>query len=1056
MVKLKKTSVISDESQTVTQPKKFASARKRPLWLLTLGWFLAFSLFLTAFGGWFISDLNNNYGIAYGPQPAINYTTAASLGAPPVGVTALLHHEDLDSPALGRTLDLIKEGGFGFVRQLMLWEEIERSPGVYDWAKFDNMINKAYERGLQIFLRLDRPPPWSRLGNLEGLSVEQKRQETGPPDDFATFYNFAAKVAARYRGKVKYYQIWNEPNLAREWGSRQVEPARYTELLRGSYRAIKAADAGAVVVAAPLAPTETIGTSLSDLQFLEEMYQAGAQDAFDILGVQIYGLGYAPDFRFVQPDPRYRDLKRINFNRPAYLREIMLRHGDGAKAVWASEYGWISVPPEQAKNYANYWGENVDEQTQARYLVEGIERVRREWPWLGVINVWFFRPDPPLIANPADMSNYWGLVKADFTPRPAYNALKAYNLRPPTATIGLQPAQNNPALHKVDSSSFSLRFEGEKAAINFADNKPATFSVKIDGQAAKKRNDNILAENLPLGIHTAEVTLDSPATVDSIATLDISRYNGGEWPTRLGLIFLGLGSLLSSLGFFWQVGIWFVRLGKWMPENFWRTRQIWTPVAMVGALLLYYFAPVPLALLGVLLFLPLCFIHPDWAIGLAALSAPLYMHPRNLSSSGQLQFTLAEVIIVELTLVAIASWGWQTWHTGQYKTFSRSLFLVWLKRQLPLGLPIAALLGLATISLLVPEHYYLKYALREYRLIIVEPVLLFGLTVFFLGNKGSAAVLRLFDFITVSAVGVALFGIWQFFFPVRPVTGEIIVATQTGCAVATEGVVRVCSVFTHPDNLGLFLGRTLPFALAIALFYPSTTVFSSWRRNLYLLALIPLVITLGLSFSRGAWLGTAAAILAMLLFMGARRLLLVYGGFALLGLAALPFIKVERIANLFNLDRGSAGTRLYLWQSTWEMLKDKPLTGYGLDQFLYYFNPQYVNPNAWTERFLSHPHNYILDWWLRLGILGLPLLAWLIFSFVRTSLTLRAAQNIVKSLRLRRALAAGLFGSMVHFLTHGLVDNSYFVMDLAILFCLSFAMLELLRRDVALNKEITE
>jgi putative inorganic carbon (hco3(-)) transporter len=454
------------------------------------------------------------------------------------------------------------------------------------------------------------------------------------------------------------------------------------------------------------------------------------------------------------------------------------------------------------------------------------------------------------------------------------------------------------------------------------------------------------------------------------------------------------------------------------------------------------------------LFLPLCFIRPDWAIYLAALTAPLYMHPRNLRPGGQLQFTLAEVIIVELAVAGALTFGWQVWRTRSYRALDRTKLLAWAKAQLPLAAPIAALLMLATLSLLVPESYYLKYALREYRTVIFEPIALFVLAVYFLRQRGSGAVVRVLDFFAIGAVAVSLFGIYQYIFPHRANSGSALEATQGGCAVATEGVVRVCSVFTHPDNLGLYIGRLLPFLVAFVLFYDNQGLFGSRRRILYALALLPVGATLIISFSRGAWIGTAAAVLAMLILAGVRRWLLVYGGFALLGLAALPFIRVERITSLFNFGAGSSGTRLYLWQSAWQMISDKPLTGYGLDQFLYYYNPQYVHPNAWTERFTSHPHNSVLDFWLRLGILGIPLLLWLLGSFFAIALRLRLRLKAPdKSAKLRGVLATGLFGSMVHFAVHGLVDNSYFVPDLAIIFCLSFAMLDILRREAVATKE---
>src|SRR5439155_15384963 len=96
-----------------------------------------------------------------------------------------------------------------------------------------------------------------------------------------------------------------------------------------------------------------------------------------------YGLGGSPEDRRVDP-------ARTTFSRSLLVRDVMVRNGNAAKPIWISEYGWISVPPDQRGRYDNYWGESVDEDTQARYTIEGLERARAEWPGLGAVYGWSF------------------------------------------------------------------------------------------------------------------------------------------------------------------------------------------------------------------------------------------------------------------------------------------------------------------------------------------------------------------------------------------------------------------------------------------------------------------------------------------------------------------------------------------------------------------------------------------------------------------------------------------------------------------------------------------
>ncbi|MDB5079828.1 MAG: O-antigen polymerase [Chloroflexi bacterium] len=1048
-------------------------------------------LSLTAF-----ADLVFNYGVSYGPQlDKVQNVTAGQLGATPVGVNVLLNHEkDPNSQVIDRTLDMVKDGGFGFIRQILPWEEVEAARGQYKWERFDILVDKARARGLQILLRLDRPPTWSRLQSMEGLSAEEKINKTGPPDNYADYYSFVGQVAARYKGKVQYYQVLNEPNLESEWNGRPVDPARYVELLKGAYQQIKAADPAAKVLSAPLAPTNDQTPNMNDLEYLGRMYAAGAKDYFDILSIQLYGLGYAPDFRYIQPDPQFKenpgskektliDLKRVNLNRPASIHEVMIKNGDGTKPAWAAEYGWVSVPADwpEAQKQTN-WGKSVSEAEQARYLKEGIERVRREWPWVGVINVWFLRADPYLEEKPQDPTNYFSLVQPDFTPRPAYNVLKEYNTtRANIAYTGWHPASGDPALQD-NGTTLRLTFQGERAEMVMKDatapgNPTFDIKVKIDGQNERRLDYNtgparlVLGEGLSDTTHVAEITgLDA----GRIEGFFISRDNHFAWLIVLGLVVCGLGALVSGAFLFAGIGHSVAGLvpvagrkavkgAMFTRKNFWSGREKWAPWAMIGALLVFYYAPpVPLALLGALVFFLLCFIRPDWALGLALFTAPIYLHPRNLRPGGTLEFSLSEVIIVALAAAWLLRLAWQAFRQRQAeRRFSldlnpaRAWYLV--RRQGPFFLPLGLLFVLATVSLLAPLPAHLKEALREYRLVIVEPLVLFLLALSILGKKGAPAVMRLVDFLVAGGVMVALFGIFQLLFPLRPAsTTELITASQTGCAIATEGVTRICSVYSHPDNLGLFLGRVIPLAACLPLFYSQAgwRIWKnpSWRFRLYSLSLVPMLICLVFSFSRGAWLGVGAAFLGMFVAVGSRRWLFAYGGLLLVGLAALPFIKVERITNLFVFG-GSSSTRLYVWQSSVDIIKDHPLAGIGLDQFLYVYNPQYVNPLAWTERFTSHPHNLVLDFWLRLGILGPLLIGWLLFIFFKTALTRHWRKPVISGkpdsqFILRRALALGLFGSMLDFLVHGLVDNSFFVVDLSIIFCLSFAMLEILRREV--------
>jgi O-antigen ligase len=179
------------------------------------------------------------------------------------------------------------------------------------------------------------------------------------------------------------------------------------------------------------------------------------------------------------------------------------------------------------------------------------------------------------------------------------------------------------------------------------------------------------------------------------------------------------------------------------------------------------------------------------------------------------------------------------------------------------------------------------------------------------------------------------------------------------------------------------------------------------------------------------------------------------GVVAVATLAAVPLLRTPRFASLLDTHSGTTFFRLHLWRSSCMMLRDHPWLGVGLDNFLYQYRSRYILPAAWQEPDLSHPHNVLLDYGTRLGLFGLAAGAWLQVSFWRLALPLRwragsvdgPARRELGEAADRRALAIGLMGSMVDFLAHGMVDASYFVIDLAYVFFLTLGLVQWLARS---------
>jgi O-antigen ligase len=139
-----------------------------------------------------------------------------------------------------------------------------------------------------------------------------------------------------------------------------------------------------------------------------------------------------------------------------------------------------------------------------------------------------------------------------------------------------------------------------------------------------------------------------------------------------------------------------------------------------------------------------------------------------------------------------------------------------------------------------------------------------------------------------------------------------------------------------------------------------------------------------------------------------------------------------------DLTSGTNFFRLRIWESSVDIIRDNPITGLGLDQFLYAFRGHYIRPDAIFDPDLSHPHNIILDFWIRLGIGGLLLIITLLFNFWQRILA--AYSRISSDDKVWRVLTIGTMGSMAALMVHGLIDNSIFVDDVVYVFMLLMAI----------------
>lgn len=290
--------------------------------------------------------------------------------------------------------------GFNIVRFDLLWSEVEPTPGVQDWAEGDRIVGELIAAGFEPHILLAYGHPAYVTG-----ADDCHAPDTGVfpclPDDPAPFIRYAEAVVARYRGKVRIYEVWNEANgWFRFWP--QVEggdPAAYARLVARTARAVHAACAECVVISGGLVFLETPIT-MGQVEFQENMREEvpGVFDAVDGVGYHAYTF-YPP----VDAPENEGDLQVPLDQSLAAARASCACD----RPLWVTETGWTAVAGLTEDERARY---------AARGLLISLSQGARSWQWWSVRDV--VRDD---LVAPAE--GHFGLLAPDGTPHVAYAAI---------------------------------------------------------------------------------------------------------------------------------------------------------------------------------------------------------------------------------------------------------------------------------------------------------------------------------------------------------------------------------------------------------------------------------------------------------------------------------------------------------------------------------------------------------------------------------------------------------------------------------------------------------
>ena len=241
-------------------------------------------------------------------------------------------------------LDKAAEIGVKWTRLGASWPSIEKEKGIYDWTETDIAFNKIYDKGIMPFVTLgsgnrlytelttyDDP----KLAEIYGY---RPAPPTSNPAALNAWLEYVKATVERYKDKIKYWEIWNEPNHRNYWGA-PPDGKEYGRLLKVTATLIKEIDPAAII----------IGGSMAGINpgFTEDFLSAGTADLIDIISYHNYGA--IPEKRI------YRAVE---------LWKVIDRHNPDIQ-LWQGECGYPSHSSTRDFRGISPWGLNI----QSKWLL---------------------------------------------------------------------------------------------------------------------------------------------------------------------------------------------------------------------------------------------------------------------------------------------------------------------------------------------------------------------------------------------------------------------------------------------------------------------------------------------------------------------------------------------------------------------------------------------------------------------------------------------------------------------------------------------------------------
>jgi hypothetical protein len=351
----------------------------------------------------------------------------------------------------------------------------------YNWTALDGTINDITAAGLTPVVDIISAPTWWETARPTGNT---SLAGTYKPDP-AAFGRFMRAASQRYAGRVRFWQIWNEPNLPEflnpQWtktasGFKPASPSWYKQMLNAAYSEIKSANSGATVITAGTAPfgePKAGGKRMPAARFVRELFCVTGRShpkakncrktpaRFDILAHHPYPIG-PPGRHAINPD----DVVIPDFDKLKKPLAAALKAGNvfprRKKQIWATEMSWDSSPPDPG---------GIEATRQARYAAGAMYVLWRQG--VSALIWWNLRDEPEGKSYNSSLQSgvfFRGATVAQDIAKPSYTAFRfpftAYGSKRGALAWGIAPSSGSIQLQRMKGSSWvtirSIRAQGSR------------------------------------------------------------------------------------------------------------------------------------------------------------------------------------------------------------------------------------------------------------------------------------------------------------------------------------------------------------------------------------------------------------------------------------------------------------------------------------------------------------------------------------------------------------------------------------------------------------------